>query len=293
MTRFDDFEPGAPLISSVFYPSDFARGSESAFAHALAIALLTRSRLTILNAGRSPLGSRDWSDLPGVRQTLERWKLLEAGSPRSAVFEQFGMKVAKVAVKSRDPAGTVLEWVDGNEPDLVVLDVEPGRGLPGWLGSPLAGRIAARSRTAALFVPIDGRGFVDAQTGDLTLRRVLVPVAASPEPLPGLVAAYRLAKRMGDGPTRIRCLHVGDERSLPRLAPPDDPEVDWTTQVCDGDVIDSILTAAEDGPADVVVMPTDGRNGFLDVLRGSHSEQVLRQLRCPLLTVPSATAPEA
>lgn len=289
MTRFDDFEPAAPLISSVFYPSDFAHGSESAFAHALAVALLTRSRLTILNADRSRLGSRDWSDLPGVRQTLERWKLLEAGSPRSAVFEQFGVKVAKVAVRSRDPASTVLEWVDENEPDLVVLDVERDQGLPGWLGSGLAGRIAARSQTAALFVPIDGRGFVDAETGDLTLRRLLVPVAASPEPLPGLVAAYRLAKRMGDGPTRIQCLHVGEEDSLPRLALPDDPAVVWATQAREGNVIDTILASAEDGPADVIVMPTDGRNGFLDALRGSHSEQVVRRLRCPLLAVPSET----
>jgi nucleotide-binding universal stress UspA family protein len=33
-------------------------------------------------------------------------------------------------------------------------------------------------------------------------------------------------------------------------------------------------------------MTTDGRNGFLDALRGSHSERVLRNTDIPLLTVP-------
>jgi nucleotide-binding universal stress UspA family protein len=37
-------------------------------------------------------------------------------------------------------------------------------------------------------------------------------------------------------------------------------------------------------------MTTDGRNGFLDALRGSHSERVLRRARVPLLTVPVGSA---
>ena len=37
---------------------------------------------------------------------------------------------------------------------------------------------------------------------------------------------------------------------------------------------------------EIFLMATDGRNGFLDGLRGSHSERVLRQCSAPLLTVP-------
>ncbi|MFN5184436.1 MAG: universal stress protein [Planctomycetota bacterium] len=33
-------------------------------------------------------------------------------------------------------------------------------------------------------------------------------------------------------------------------------------------------------------MATDGRDGFLDALRGSHSERVLRHAHCPLLIIP-------
>jgi nucleotide-binding universal stress UspA family protein len=293
MTVFDDFEGAAPLISSVFHPSDFSPESELAFAHALAIALLTRSSLTILNAGRRDLAERDWSEFPGVRKTLERWRLLEPGSPRSAVFESFGVKVKKVAVRSRNPGASVLEWVADNEPDLIVLATGGGEALPAWLRTSLGGRIAAASRTAALFVPPGRRGFVQPENGDLLLRRVLVPVAASPEPRPGLVAAYRLAKRMSDGAAEVTLLHVGSQDTMPELALPDDPQVAWRTRVQGGDVIDAVVRVAEDTGADAIVMPTDGRNGFLDVLRGSHSEQLLPRSPCPLVTVPSMASGEA
>ena len=36
----------------------------------------------------------------------------------------------------------------------------------------------------------------------------------------------------------------------------------------------------------LIVMSTDGRHGFLDTLRGSHSERVLRRTPCPLLAIP-------
>ena len=36
----------------------------------------------------------------------------------------------------------------------------------------------------------------------------------------------------------------------------------------------------------LIVMCTDGRHGFLDALRGSHSERVLRRTPCPLLAIP-------
>jgi hypothetical protein len=36
-------------------------------------------------------------------------------------------------------------------------------------------------------------------------------------------------------------------------------------------------------------MSTDGRNGFLDAFRGTHSERVLRRTPCPLLGIPATS----
>ena len=53
-----------------------------------------------------------------------------------------------------------------------------------------------------------------------------------------------------------------------------------------GDVIEGIVNSAKEHKADLIVLATDGRNGFLDALRGSHSERILRYGVAPLLTIP-------
>ena len=54
----------------------------------------------------------------------------------------------------------------------------------------------------------------------------------------------------------------------------------------DGEVVEAILDECEEQGADLIVMATDGREGFLDALRGTTTEQVLRAAKCPLLAVP-------
>ena len=58
-----------------------------AFAHALAIALMRRTQLMIMHAGRGSIG--DWAHFPPVRKILERWELLDSGkSPLGSVTER-------------------------------------------------------------------------------------------------------------------------------------------------------------------------------------------------------------
>jgi nucleotide-binding universal stress UspA family protein len=47
----------------------------------------------------------------------------------------------------------------------------------------------------------------------------------------------------------------------------------------------AILTAAEEGQFDLIVMGTHGRTGLSHVLLGSVAEKVVRHARCPVLTV--------
>jgi nucleotide-binding universal stress UspA family protein len=51
-------------------------------------------------------------------------------------------------------------------------------------------------------------------------------------------------------------------------------------------LIGLLIAAAGALKADLVVMATAGHHGFLDALRGSTTERVLRKLTCPLLAVP-------
>ena len=51
-------------------------------------------------------------------------------------------------------------------------------------------------------------------------------------------------------------------------------------------MIDQIIRTAADRQADLVVMASNGRSGIMDAFRGSHSEQIVRLVPCPLLVVP-------
>ena len=56
----------------------------------------------------------------------------------------------------------------------------------------------------------------------------------------------------------------------------------------EGDPVEQILAATESVGAELIVMPTAGRAGVFEALRGSTTERVLRQARCPILAVPAA-----
>jgi len=272
----------APFVNSVFHPSDFSAASENAFAHALAIALIRKTEFTILHTGGS---KEDWKKFPAVRSTLEHWGLLEPGSPQSAVFEQLAIRVKKVNLKSRSPLGAILNYLNDNPTDLIVLATEGRDGLPQRLQPSVAERIAERSGTKTLFVPGKARGFVSLQDGKFSIRRILVPMDRRPSPLPAIEYSARIARTLGE-PVEIILVTVGDPVQLPDAVPPEIPGCTWKQEQRQGEVVDELLKAAREHDADLIAMTTAGKEGILDALRGSVTQQLLRQAPCPLLAVP-------
>jgi nucleotide-binding universal stress UspA family protein len=53
-----------------------------------------------------------------------------------------------------------------------------------------------------------------------------------------------------------------------------------------GEPADAILQTATELRADLIVMTTDGPDGFLDALRGTTSERVLRKAHCLVANLP-------
>ena len=274
------------MIDSILHPSDFSEASEIAFAHALKTALVARSRLTLFHVASDV--QEDWSDFPGVRQTLERWGLLPAGSPREAVAAALGIEVSKIIAHDRNPVSSVLRYLEAHPTDLIVLASHRHDDGSHWLRRPVAGPVARKSGQATLFVPHGVKGFVSLQDGTVSLQRILIPVAPAPAAQPAVQAAIELVSRLPGPPGTFTLLHVGAEGEMPAVRRPDVGGWQWNSVTRDGDVIDTILDTARTRHADLIVMSTDGRDGFLDAFRGSHSERVLRQSPCPLLVIPEA-----
>jgi nucleotide-binding universal stress UspA family protein len=261
----------APFVSSIFHPSDFSEASLDAFAHALAIALVRQTELTILHSGADFLGADEWTKFPAVRKTLERWGLLAPGSPRSAIFDELKVRIKKVNLRKLSPLAASLEYLEKHPTDLIVLSTAGREGPPRWIRPSKAESLARHTGILALFVPEGGRGFISAEDGELNLRTILIPVDHSPS---------------GDDPVEIVLLHVG-EGEVPQVLLPESADYSFRVEQRSGDVTDAITTLADEIQANLIVMATHGHDDFLDVLRGSVTEQALRRAPCPLLAVPA------
>jgi nucleotide-binding universal stress UspA family protein len=270
----------------VLHPTDFSPASERAFANALAIAVLRRTKLTLLHVAK---GRPDWSGFPHVRETLERWDLLEPGSARTDVAAKLDVDVAKVELRGSFTVGAIVRYLDANPHDLIVLATEGETGLPSWFSRSTSEAIVGGAGIPALFVPAGARrGLVALDDGAYTLRRVLVPVTGDPPPEAAVELATRAAVTFGDGTVDVTLLHVGsDDMPWPRTR--EEAGVRFDRKRAGGRVVESILAEAERSAAELIVMATAGAHGLHEMMHGSTTQQVLRKAGCPLLAVPSPT----
>ena len=275
--------PGFSLIKSVVHPTDFSESSLVAFHHALKAAMLSRTKLTLVHVSTD--GTPEWSQFPGVRETLERWGALPKGSPKAAVGK-LGIDPRKVLAAKGQPVDAVIRYLEKNPADLLVLATSKRDGRIPWLGKSVSEPLTRKAEEMTLLIPGDVEGFVSAKDGSVNLKRILIPVARTPRPDPALKAAARFVRKFNCSEGTFMVMHVGTSNTMPALQFPEVPGWAWKKELRDGEVIDGIVKAAKEFEADLIVLATDGRNGFLDGLRGSHSERILRYGVAPLLTVP-------
>src|SRR5262245_15283377 len=274
-----------PVLQQVFHPSDFTPASEPAFVHALKAALVAKADLTILHV--SPTRELEWTEFPGVRATLERWGLLPKHSSQADV-SRLGIGVKKVQTSHDDPAESVTAYLSTHNTDLIVLATDQHKGKVQWLSKSVAAPIARKSHQMTLFIPKGVEGFASLRDGSISFTNILIPVATTPAAQPAIQAALRIASRLNCPSGVFTLIHVGDKKDMPDVRLPDLPGWSWNTVVRTGNVVDVITETASEINAGLIALTTDGRNGFLDALRGSHSERILQKAPCPLLAIPAS-----
>jgi nucleotide-binding universal stress UspA family protein len=277
---------------AVFHPSDFSPASDLAFAHALKIALQSKADFDLMHVAPSPSpGESDWSEFPGVRATLARWGVLPEGVAAEEVGEVLGLGVRKVIRSGGDPLGVMLAHLRTFAPDLIVLTTHQRDGVARWLHKSVAEPLARRSGAMTLFVPNRGHGFVSPEDGRVTLQRVLIPVDHAPPADTAIQKAWSLVRGLGCTTGEVRLIHVGDPAHAP--APTGLADAGWPLEmvVRQGDVVPCILEEQAQWGADLLVLATQGHQDFLDALRGSTTERVVRGARCPVLAVPDRPEP--
>jgi nucleotide-binding universal stress UspA family protein len=180
----------------------------------------------------------------------------------------------------------VVNYLEKNPVDLIVLSTSKRDGRIPWLGKSKAEPVTRKAGEMTLLIPGEVEGFVSSKDGSVSLNQILIPIARTPRPEPALNAAARLVQKWNLAEGTFVLVHVGNSNTMPALRLPEVPGWTWKKELGTGEVIEGIVKSAKDHKADLILLATDGRNGFLDALRGSHSERILRYAVAPLLTIP-------
>ena len=267
----------------IFHPTDFSHGSDIAFAHALKLVLETQGELEIVHVDKDA-EQTNWRDFPSVRETLVRWNVLKADATNKDVAGT-GAVIDKVNAQGKDVGETILKYANKFAADLVVLATHRRDGFDRWLHKEIASKVASKTAAAALFVPYGVDGFVNFHDGSVALRNILIPICHQPKPQIAVDAAAWIAESLDSKWARFTSLHIGDESELPSAATHKRASWAWHWETRAGDVVEEIISASKDHSADLIVMTTQGPDGFLDAIRGSTTEQVLQRASCPVLAV--------
>ncbi|RWO77979.1 MAG: universal stress protein [Mesorhizobium sp.] len=276
------------MIHSILHPSDLSVGNESAFLHGLRLALAIKGDFSILHS--APMREDEdagWHSFPGVRSALVRWGLIDADAPQSAVATHLGVRITKAELHDATPVGGVLHWLQDHSCDLVVMGTHAREGVGRWLKGSIAADLAYHARLPTLFLPMSSSGFVDPATGTSLIRNVLIPIDRAPRPGPAVSLAFEVADAYGCADAIMHLLHVGASDGAPAISIDAARDQRLRRHTRQGIVTDAIVKFADELNPELIVMPTLGRHGFLDALRGSTTERVLRQARLPLLAVPA------
>jgi len=282
-------EGSGGTFSSILHPTDFSASSQMAFEHALKIALANRSRFNIAHVEQDMGDKPDWREFPHIRETLESWGLLSKDSPRRDVGDQLGVHVKKVERISKKPLESIVRFLKTEQSDLIVLSTEGRDGLPRWLKPSFSEALLRQSLVPTLFVPAGlGRGFVSHENGEAYLSRILIATDNRPNPDVGIDVASGLVKSLRIETPATEALFIGDPAHRPAVHVPEAFRSSFQQMVRPGNPVEEILRRADEIQADLIVMITEGHHGFLDALRGSTTEQIVRRARCSVLAVPAA-----
>ena len=150
-------------------------------------------------------------------------------------------------------------------------------GLNRWMTGSVSAELSHKLHIPALLFGPQAAPFVDAASGALGLKRALIPIDHDPSPLGAIAALDRLTEGLG---VELDFIHAGPD--APRIFPRGGAPV--PVRRVQGEPAEAIL--AEAATAQLIAMPTAGRHGILDVIRGSTAERILHAAPCPLLLVP-------
>ena len=291
----------------ILCPIDFSESSVHSLAHAAALANWYDAQLTALHVVPTfePVQVRgDLGEPVHVVSPVSREQVLD-GLRRA--LERTTVSATPILVaESGDAPTAIIDQALSIGADLIVMGTHGRRGFKRLLLGSVTETVLHEAPCPVLTVP-PRVGAAASET--VTFKRILCPIDFSPSAVQAFGFALDLA-RQADG--RLTLMHVlewlaedeprtsihfniaeyrrslaADARERLRALVAEEPRTwaDIETVLAFGRAHREILRAAEANSTDLIVMGAQGRGGVDLALFGSTTQQVVRGVSCPVLTV--------
>lgn len=288
-------------FKKILVPVDFSDFSDKAVEYAMFLAGKFCANITLLHA--ILLHNEDVDEeehLEAYEKIIrekekERNKHLES---RCTNAKDRGLQVKSVLIRGYSAADSILNYIDGNDFDLVVMGTHGRTGLKKLMLGSVAERVVHLSPIPVLTLHKDFDG--------VGLKKILVPVDFSEYSKLATKHGITIA---GEFDAALEFLHVVEMKDHPEFytvsfdpilkANPEledhivnnliklsgIPKDKAVYAVSEGKVHDQVKTYAEENDIDLIVMANHGMSGLGHFLSGSNSERVVRTAHCPVLTI--------
>jgi nucleotide-binding universal stress UspA family protein len=303
-------------IERILCPIDFSDTSRHALGHAFAFARWYEARVTIFHVVNVPVPVMPPSGLAGmppigVAEELSQNPPLRLEDVAEEVRRFSGLrdgadpKTAEVVVVEGNPVRETLAQAEQIAADLLIMGTHGRSGFEALFLGSVTEKVLRSTHVPVLTVPPAVE-----RVESVAYRTILCPIEFSDPSTRALEYALTLAKETG---ARLILLHVieqlvdapqlrqvsqlnveeyrrsleEDARARLRSAVPEDARV-WCTpeeQVLSGKAYRLILDVAEQEAAEIIVMGVHGKGVLNRRLFGSTTHHVIREARCPVLTL--------
>ena len=277
--------PGMPKLPRILVPTDIGPQAQKIYAHAVRIGLQRGARVVLLHVTDGPPKEVQWERLVTVRELLTTWGMLEPGASVED-FEALGFRVSVEAVWEAEPVRAIARLAEDSPPWMMVLGSHQRRGIDRLFRGSVSEPAARLVGVPTLVLPDSATGFVSAATGEVRLRKVLVPLGGELDGAAVRDVAERFVAMMGGGDCELVLMHVDTLQPEARFEFPQPGELRTRCVSRQGDIVPAILREAAHLEADLIVMPTRGHDSPVDGLFGSRTERVVRSGASAVLTLP-------
>lgn len=302
-----------PEITKVLFPTDFSEMANHALPYAIKMSKIFNAELIMLHA--VTLYEHDPNDPEHHFPSLQTYctEVRQAADNGFQVCIETvgdsGVKIRKAIVQGISPHAAILDYIkDEGEIGLIVMSTHGRSGLSHVLLGSVAENVIRYAPCPVLVIKHPEHEFIDPDSGEVRIRKILFPLDFSEESLRPL-ELLRFIAEMNDA--EITVFHSVDVEIPPVYYTSGiasvlqlDPElferveskmkylVDTKLEglrvryeVAEGRAVERIKVLAAEEEVDLIVMGAAGSHGIGDFLFGSTAARVIQKAVCPVLVV--------